>query len=176
MNAAHFHLLVNHFPVVGAILALLLLALALGTRHAALTRAVLGLVVFVALATIPATRSGHEAAEVVEHMQGYSEDRIEEHEERAEKAAWAMWITGGFAFLGLLAGRGGRPVPRWAAAGTLVLLAAATGLIAWTAKAGGEIAHPETRPGFVAPAESGEGAGGHSRSHGDHAHGDEGEH
>ncbi len=175
MNAAHFHLVVNHFPVVGSILALLLLAVALGIRHAALTRAALCLVVFVALTAILATRSGHEAEEVVEHMQGFSEERIEEHEGRAEKAAWAIWITGGVAFLGLLASRGGRPVPRWASAGTLALLAASTGMLAWTAKAGGEIIHPETRPGFVAPEGPGEDGGGHSHSHGDRAQGTEGE-
>ena len=62
------------------------------------------------------------------------------------------------AFLGLLAaGRG--EVPKWAAWGTLALLLVSNGLVVWTAQAGRQIHHPETRPDFVVPV--GDGGGHH---------------
>jgi len=147
-NDAHLHLLLNHFPIIGGMLTTLLLIYALALRNAAVTRAALILAVLVALVTIPANESGHDAEEIVEHMPGTSEDLIEEHEERAERAAVVMWVTGGFAFLGLIASRRG-DVPKWVSGGTLVLLLVSCGFMTWTAKAGGQISHPETRPDFV---------------------------
>ncbi len=155
MNAAHFHLLVNHIPIVGCALTWILLAYALAVRSTEVTRASLGLMVLVALGTIPVYVSGDEAQDVMKRVSGISKERIETHEERAEPAAIAVWVTGGLALLGLFAGRGGREVPRWAGMGTLVLLLVANGMLAWAAKAGGEISHPETRPGFVVPAGNG---------------------
>jgi hypothetical protein len=154
MNAAYFHLLINHIPIIGCALTLILLAYALATKKAEVTRASMGLVVLVALGTIPVYVSGDEAMHIMHRMPGIEGRRIHEHKERAEPAAIAVWVTGGLAFLGLVAGRG-REVPRWAGVGTLVLLLVANGMLAWAAKAGGEISHPETRPGFVVPAESG---------------------
>ena len=148
-------------------IATLLLIYALAIRNAAVTRAALILAVLVAPVTIPANESGHDAEEIVEHMpdaSGDLEDLIEEHEERAEKAAVVMWVTGGFAFLGLIASRRG-DVPKWVSGGALVLLLVSSGLMAWTGKAGGEISHPEARPDFVAPA--GE-EGGHDHDHSGH--------
>lgn len=150
-NDAHLHLLLNHFPIIGGMIATLLLAYALAIRNAAVARAALILAVLVALVTIPANESGHDAAEIVERMPGASEDLIKEHEKRAERAAVVMWVTGGFAFLGLIASRRG-DVPKWVSGGALALLLVSSGLMAWTAKAGGQIRHPEARPDFVAPA------------------------
>jgi len=161
-NDAHLHLLLNHLPIIGSLLAALLLACGMAMRSKDLTRVALGLTVLLALITIPVAASGHDAEDVIEGMQGISEDRIDAHQERAEKAVIAMYVTGGFAALGLLVGLGGGGVPRWASALCLLLLLAASGLMAWTGKAGGEISHPETRPGFVAPEAPG---GGHEHGH-----------
>lgn len=159
-NDAHLHILLNHFPIIGAMIATLLLAYALALRNAAVTRAALILAVLVALVTIPVKESGEDAEEIVERMPGASEeleDLIEAHEEQAERAAIVMWVTGGFAFLGLIASRRG-DVPKWVSGGALALLLVSSGLMAWTGNAGGQISHPEARPDFVAPAG---GAGGH---------------
>jgi len=160
MNAAHFHLLVNHIPIIGGALVLILLAYAMAVRSTEITRAALGLTVLVSLGTIPVFLSGHQAHHLMQHMAGISLERIEEHEERAEPAAIAVWVTGGFALLGLIASLGGRPTAKWAAWGTLVLLLVANAMLAWAAKVGGEISHPEVRSDFVAPTE-GEAAHGH---------------
>ena len=160
-NDAHLHLLLNHLPIIGALISALLLACGLAAKSKDLTRAALALTVLFAVVTYPAAGSGDEAKEVIEEMAGISEDRIEEHEERAEKAVIAMYVSGAVALLGLALGMRGE-VPRWAAALCLVLLLATSGLMGWTGKAGGEIRHPETRPGFVAPEAS---DNGHENEH-----------
>ena len=85
-NDAHLHLLLNHLPIIGSLISALLLACGLAAKSKDLTRAALALTVLFAVVTYPAAGSGHEAEEVIEHMTGISEDRIEAHEERAEKA------------------------------------------------------------------------------------------
>ncbi len=160
-NDAHLHHLLNHLPIIGAFVSTLLLAYGLAAKSKDVTRAALALTVLFAIVTYPAAGSGHEAEEVIENMAGIFEDRIEAHEERAEKAVVAMYASGALALLGLALGMRDE-VPRWAAALCLVLLIATSGLMGWTGKAGGEISHPETRPDFVAPEES---ADGHERDH-----------
>jgi hypothetical protein len=159
INDAHLHLLVNHIPIVGGALVMLLLVVALAGRSAAMTRVALAFTVLIALGTIPAYLSGEGAEEIVEHDDPVAADRIERHEERAERAAIGMWVAGGLGLIGLLAGLRGRAVPRWASLGTLVLLIATNGLLAWAAHAGGQISHPETRAGFVPPTEHRHGPG-----------------
>ncbi|MDP3938415.1 MAG: hypothetical protein Q8R92_09785 [Deltaproteobacteria bacterium] len=155
-NDAHLHLLLNHLPIIGALVSTLLLACGLAVRSKDLTRAAFALTLLFAVVTYPAAGSGREAEDVIEKMAGVSEDRIEVHEERAEKAVVAMYASGALALLGLALGMRGE-APRWAAVLCLVLLIATSGLMGWTGKAGGEIHHPETRPGFVAPEASGNG-------------------
>jgi hypothetical protein len=162
MNDAQLHLLVNHIPIIGGALVMLILVYAMAVRSSEVTRVALGFTVLVSLGTIAPYLTGEGAEEIVEHAEEIAAERIEEHEERAEKAAYTMWTTGGLALLGLLVGRR-RNIPNWASRGTLVLLIVTNGLMAWAAKAGGEISHPETRPGFVAPAEG-------DHQHGGHAH------
>ncbi len=158
INDAHLHLLINHIPIIGGALVLLLLVVALVGRNDAVTRVALAFTVLIALGTIPAYLSGHGAEEIVEHDNPAAADWIERHEERAEQAAISMWVAGGFGLIGLLAGLRGRPVPKWASVGTLVLLIVANGLLAWAGHAGGQISHPETRAGFVPPPEHRHGA------------------
>ncbi|MFQ5457663.1 MAG: hypothetical protein ACE5FC_04310 [Myxococcota bacterium] len=170
-NDAYLHLLLNHFPIIGAFLATLLLLYALVMGKDPVIRAALLMAVLVSLLAIPANKTGHGAAKIVKQMPLVERHMVGEHEDRAKKAALAIWITGGFAALGLLAaGRG--EVPKWAAAGTLALLIASSGLMAWTARAGGQIHHAETRPGFIVPAVStgSGGGGGHGQGNDDHSH------
>jgi hypothetical protein len=159
INDAHLHLVLNHLPIVGAALVMLLLVIGLARRSEELTRVALAFTVLIALGTIPAYLSGEGAEEIVEHDDQVAGDRIERHEERAEQAAIAVWVAGGLALIALLVGRGGRRVPRWATLGTLAVLIVSNGLLIRAGEAGGKISHPETRPGFEAPDEHRHGPG-----------------
>jgi hypothetical protein len=148
MNPAHLHLLVNHFPIVGAFVSLPLLALALWRRgdRGSLLAAVTVLVVSAAGAGA-AQLTGDDAEEVVEHLPGVSESLIHTHEERAEVATILAVVTGlgSLGILGFAIRSGKTPL-----IGTVVLTAGAlatAGTMAWTGQAGGQIRHTEIRDG-----------------------------
>jgi len=147
MNDAHWHLITNHIPVLGIpfVLLLLLWGLLRGQKDVR-SAALLGFF-FVALATIPAFLTGHEAEEVVEHMAGVHAARIHEHEEAAELAFYLTEALGAFALLALFLGRGGRRMAKWVLPLLLLLALACSFLMARAAFLGGHIHHPETLSG-----------------------------
>jgi hypothetical protein len=145
MNAAHWHLILNHIPLIGIGFVILLLIIALLRRSSELKNVALVFTVIVALWAIPAYLTGEPAEEIVEDMPGISEDLIHEHEEMAEKAFIFIEVVGGIALIGLVGGRFNRKLGDTLAVITLVGLLAGGGLIAYTANLGGKIHHQEIR-------------------------------
>ena len=142
MNAAHLHLLLNHAPVFGILVALVLLGIARLRRTEELAQIGLGALVISGLAAAAAMITGEPAEHAVERLAGISKGAIEAHEEAAEVAAIATYAGAVVALAALLLRR------RIAFAGRLRLLAflvalAAFGLMARTANLGGQIRHPE---------------------------------
>lgn len=151
MNAAHVHLLVNHLPIIGAMLAVPLLALAaIRPKQRGLVIAVAVVLTLGAGGGGLALASGDAAEDLVERLPGVREDDIHAHEERAEVAI-------GFAVVAALASLvaagleldRGTPAPRSAVLGLLVLALANAGTMAWTGASGGVIRHTEIRAGGV---------------------------
>ncbi len=147
MNAAHIHLLLNHFPVVGVLLGVLLTGWGMLGKHDGCTRAGLLLFLLSGVLVIPVYLTGEPAEEVVEKLAGVSEQMIEQHEESA------LFTLAGLVTLGAVSGvllflRRRRPIPeRWVAA-ALFLSAAVAAVSIWTANLGGKIHHPEARGSF----------------------------
>ncbi len=142
MSAAYLHLMINHVPVVGAFLALPLLALALWTRERGAVAAAALVLALSGAGAGGALWTGEPAEEQVEHLAGTSEPAIEIHEERAEVAT-ILAVLAGLAGLAVAAAgaRGGRS----ALLGVTALAAASAGAMAWTAQSGGPIRHSELR-------------------------------
>lgn len=157
INQAHLHLLLNHIPVIGSVVALLLLGSGMaGKSRALLTAGLVGMLI-VGLATIPVYNSGEPAEHMVEHQANVSEGAIHEHEEMADNARWAAFAGGIFALLGLVLGRGRERYATWIG-GTGVLLALViVSLMALTANLGGKVAHPELRGDGLLPFGNGTG-------------------
>jgi hypothetical protein len=151
MNYPHLHLMINHLPVIGAVVALLLLGWSLVTRRRELIRLSLFVTLLVGLSAWPAFFTGDEAHEQLEDVRGFDKDLMEEHEESADWALWSLLGTAAIAGLGLWASRKDREVPRWAGAATMVALILSTAVVARTALLGGEIRHPETTGPLWAP-------------------------
>ncbi len=149
MNWAHVHLILNHFPVVTAIVALPLLLAALLRRSAGLRSVALGVFVAAAVLAVPAYFTGEPAEEKVGHLPGVSEKDIDRHEEAAEIAALVVGAQGvvALAALFLLRRRPGLPGP--IAVTLLALSIAGAVLMARTANLGGMIRHSEIRSGEV---------------------------
>jgi hypothetical protein len=152
MNPAHWHLLLTHVPVMGAVFTVLLLAVALPSRSPAVRRLALAAVVVVALLGLPTYFTGEGAEEAVEALPGISEAVIERHEDAAGRALIALEVAGALALLGLVGTARARRVPTWLVAGMLLVTLAGAGLLGWTANLGGQIRHPEIRAGAVASA------------------------
>lgn len=91
MDGAHFHLMLNHFPIIGMTFASPLLLLAWGTKSEDLIRVGLGLVSLTGLLAVATFLTGEPAEEVVENLPGVAKRLITIHEEAAEKSLWGCW-------------------------------------------------------------------------------------
>lgn len=142
MNMAHAHLMLNHIPVIAVPVALIFLLHSLWTKNDP-TKKFAYLVLIIAAATIiPVYFTGEPAEELVEHLPGISESRIESHEEAAGVSVGLTAMVGVAALFGLFASFRG-----WneKIVGKLVLatVVIAFASLAYTANLGGKIRHTE---------------------------------
>jgi len=147
MNWAHVHLIINHIPVIGIGLLILLFIVAMVRKNKGLITVALAFIILISLATIPVYLTGEPAEEVVEDMPGISEELIEEHEEQAEIAFILVEVAGGLALITLIARRYSDKLGQRLVILTLLVLIVSGGLIGWTANLGGKIHHEEIRSG-----------------------------
>ena len=153
MTGVHIHLLLNHLPVIGTIVALLLLAFAVQRRSVPLTRASLALFALLAVVGLAVYLTGEPAEHVIEDIPGLREsthDFIEEHEDAALFATWLLGAVGALSLGGLIVYRK-RPegIPRRFAVIVLILSLFPTVAMIRTAYLGGLIRHTEIRGGAV---------------------------
>jgi uncharacterized membrane protein len=153
MSAAHVHLLLNHFPIVGGLVVLALLALAWVRRDDTLFRAGLWLVLAITLLGVATYLTGEPAEHVLEARGGFSEEWVEPHE---EAAIWALVLYGllGAGALYALVRYARRAIPRSLGTGLVLLALLAVAAAARVGWLGGKISHEELRGGVsevVAP-------------------------
>jgi uncharacterized membrane protein len=148
MNAAHAHLVLNHFPAIGLLIGLVILVVAQLRQNRDLGRAGMVTLVAIAVITIPVYLTGEPAEEIVEDMPGVSEEIVEEHEEAALIGIVLTEIVGLIALAGLVAYRPPRTQPNWFLPALLLLCLIAVAWVGWTSSLGGQISHQEARPGF----------------------------
>ena len=149
MYSAHYHLLLNHLPIIGTFIALALFVSSLIASKDSLKQASLALFSLIALVAIPAYMSGNAAQEFFRPTPEVSMDLIQTHQGAALLALVFMEITGAFALIGLWqfsrAGKesdAGRPAG-WIVAAVLLFSIVTFILMAITGNTGGEIRHPE---------------------------------
>jgi uncharacterized membrane protein len=155
MNYAHLHLLLNHFPVIGTIVGLGLFLISFVGKNEDLRRSSYIVFAAVALLTIPAFLSGF-GAQIMIKGPGVSDALIGRHESSALLSLWFMLATGTLALVGLWQSQGTSRLPHWNVSAVLVLSLLTVGLMARTGNTGGDIRHPEVRPGQVAATATGE--------------------
>jgi len=144
MSIVHLHLLLNHVPVVGTLVALLLFAAAIFMRESVSTKFALGFSAVIAVVAVAVYFTGGPAEEAVEKLAGVTERAIEQHEEAAEVTTMAMSIFGALSLAALIIFRK-RRVPRWIGAAGFAGAVALSALMGWTANLGGQIRHSEIR-------------------------------
>jgi uncharacterized membrane protein len=152
MNTPHVHLLLNHVPTVGMVIAIGVLMLSFVRKDTGLRRISLELFYIVGLLTLPAYLSGMGTAAILEPQEGISKAAIERHHDAAVYGFLGMVATGAFAWLCLWQIRRlGRAGGGSLAAVTLMSLLT-LGMMGRTATIGGEIRHPEIMTSPVAAA------------------------
>lgn len=147
MNAPHFHMVVNHFPILVPIIAILVLIGGFIVKSDIVKRTAYLLFVLGAAFTFLAMNSGDQAERAVEHLNGISESFIHTHEEIAEKFAPMHLILGLLALVALWANWKKK---KFAALMSFFVLGYALVIVYYAKQVGttgGEIRHTEIRDG-----------------------------
>lgn len=145
MNDAHFHLVVNHLPIVGVLIGFLVLLVGLIMKKPEVKNTALGIFIFSALTAIAAFLTGEGADEIVENLPGISETLIHKHEEYAELFLTMMLILGGISLITLFLQY--KKLSFYKYGFMIVLLLSITAIVIskYVGTSGGEITHIEIR-------------------------------
>lgn len=141
MNPTHIHLLITHLPIFGSLLGALVLAFALWKKSDHTKTAAYLIIIISALGGTVAYLTGEDAEESVEHLDGVSHERIEEHEDSAVFAFGALLVTGAASIGGIFLIARKSPSERMVAVAVLVISAITFSIAARTGYLGGQIRH-----------------------------------
>ena len=145
MNDAHFHLVVNHIPIVGLLIGTLTLVAGLLLKKREVKLTALGVLIFSAIASLFAFYTGEGAEEIVEKIAGISETLIHEHEEYAETFFTLTIILGITALAAFIAEVKNVKFSKYLIV-LVLLVAVSDGILAkYVGTSGGEIRHTEIR-------------------------------
>jgi uncharacterized membrane protein len=145
MNAAHWHLTVNHLPLIFPIVGALVLTVGFIIKSDAVKRTSFLIFIIGALASIAAMSTGEGAEEVIEQLGINSKNYIETHEEIAETFSILSYVLGAVSLFGMWVN-----IKRLSFSNTLnwAILAFSIAVIMVgkeTGTTGGEIRHTEIR-------------------------------
>jgi uncharacterized membrane protein len=151
MNEAHFHLVVNHLPIIFPLVGLIIMITGLISKSEAVKRTAFMIFILGSLAALVAMASGEGAEEVVEKISGISESFIKKHEENAEIFAILSYILGSISILGLWASIKQKKFSSIITICTLVFVVVVLFFAKHTGTSGGEIRHTEIRGSNAVP-------------------------
>jgi uncharacterized membrane protein len=155
MNIPHIHLLLNHVPTVGTVIAVAILILSFVRKNEGMRRVSLELFCVIALLTLPAYLSGVGTQLLLQERPDVAPTVMERHHDAALLASIFMVLTGGASWLGLWQLRRVDHPSRAAIGATMLFSVITLALMARAATLGGEIRHPEIMPAEIAASEAG---------------------
>lgn len=155
MNAAHFHLVVNHLPIIFPVVGVIAMFVGLISKSEAVKRTAYLIFSIGALTSIAAMTSGEGAEEVVENIGGISENYIETHEDAAKIFSLLTYLLGGLSLVALWASFKQKAFSASIGIATLAFALVVIFFGAKTGTTGGEIRHTEIRENNAAPAADG---------------------
>ena len=148
MNGAHWHLVVNHLPIIFPLVGVIVLITGLISNSGAVKRTASLIFILGALASIVAMTTGEGAEEIAEKINGVAENYIENHEETAETFALLSYVLGSLSLLGLWASFKQKTFSNIISFTTLILAFVVLFFAKQTGTTGGEIRHSEIRNGI----------------------------
>jgi hypothetical protein len=145
LNIPHLHLLFNHVPTVGTVVAFGLLLLGYVRRNEHLRNAGLEIFFLIAVLTWPVYLTGVSASRTIAGQAGVSAPMMDVHHNAAILGFLMVLITGAAAWLALWQIRRGAAVARTTTLLVALLAVLAIGFMGRAALVGGDIRHPEIR-------------------------------
>ncbi len=146
MNSAHLHLVLNHFPVIGTMITLFILAIGIMKKSDDVKKTAMLVLILTSLVTIPVYLSGDKAQEKIEGAyEDVDESFIDAHEDFALYSFIAMDIVGAIAVMSMFLYRKPKELSNSFAILMFALILIVNGMMAYTANLGGKIHHPEIR-------------------------------
>lgn len=169
MNDAHYHVLINHLPIMGFVFGALILLAGIILRSTVTRKVAFSVLLLSSVAIFPTFNSGEKAEEVVEHMdvcekgcictpemmRSLEESKhhlIHEHEEEAEGFMPFAWGLLFLSLISLFAEWKAKKYWLYTSILTLALSVTAVYFVQKVGTTGGQISHPEIREGFQVPA------------------------
>ena len=152
MNGAHWHLVVNHLPIIFPIVGVIVMITGLISKSESVKRTAFMIFILGAFAAIAAFYTGEGAEEVVENIKGIQDNYIHSHGETAETFAILSYILGGISLIGLWASFKQKTFSNIIVILSLLFVLVVLFFAKQTGTTGGEIRHTEIRNGNVAPA------------------------
>lgn len=149
MNDAHLHLVVNHFPIIGAIFGLGVLIFGMFLKNNSVKNTGFILLIITAIFAFTSMATGEGAEEMVEDMPNIGKKIIHEHEEHAEKFALVLYATGFFSILSLFTYYKKNKYATILSYITLFFALFSTVLGIFVGNSGGEIRHTEIRESTI---------------------------
>lgn len=150
MNAAHFHLVVNHLPIIFPIVGIIILLTGLTFKSDAVIRTAFLVFVLGAASSLAAMNSGEGAEDILKQMNSINVDYIERHEDAAELFAVLSYLLGGLSLIGLWASFKMQSLAKIISIAALLFAGVVIFFARDAGTTGGEISHPEIRPEFDA--------------------------
>ncbi len=144
MNDAHYHLLINHFPIIGSFFGLGILIAGIFLKNKSLQNTAYIIFVFCMIMGKASMFTGEKAEGIVENL-GISHEIIHEHEEQAEtymKLAYALGVVSILAFFANIKNHSKAKLFSFL---TLTLALVTVILSKSVGTSGGEIRHTEIR-------------------------------
>ena len=145
MNAAHYHLLINHVPILATFFSIAVMVWGIAAKSEAIKKVALVGFVVAGVFAIVAFQTGESAEDIVEDLPGVTHEMIEGHEESAGTAQWLTILLGVGGLAGLFMNSKsikGLDKYLWLLLAYSLVVAASLG---YTAYEGGQIRHTELR-------------------------------
>lgn len=145
MNGAHYHLVLNHLPIIIPIVGLLVLIAGFIIKSEIVKRTAYCIFILGALTAFGAIATGDGAEDVVKHIDGISKDLIHEHEEKAEVFALLSYVLGIGSVVALWSNWKKKSYANYIALAILAYCFVVLYFAQQTGTTGGEITHAEIR-------------------------------
>lgn len=145
MNGAHWHLVVNHLPIIFPITGVIVMITGIISKSETVKRTAFLIFILGALTAIAAMTTGEGAEHIAEKINGVTENYIENHEETAETFALLSYILGGISLIGLWASFKQKTFSSIISIAALIFAFAVLFFAKETGTTGGEIRHTEIR-------------------------------